>query len=360
MTRLPACLLFVLGIAIGSSLAGQSFTNPSANSRYAPAPAAAGTAAQAASGTTSQPPPRTAGPLAAIPRAQQPQAHGQPVATGGAANLVGPPVQPVAPQEPAWVAQLTPEQQEWVHRVLGYWEQRSNKIKMFECKFDRFEYEPVYGPKQHAWTISQGEIKYAQPDKGLYRVEKLFSYAGPPKNPGEQAEYVEQDATFGEHWVCDGQQVFQFDARNKRMIVRPLPPEMRGKAIADGPLPFLFGARAETIQARYWVRNLPQTGNGKYWLEAVPKSRQDAQNFKMVHIVLDEKDYLPEMIQVFAPNYDPDRTPARTTYIFKDRQENDASLLKRIGAGLDPLKIFHQEFHAPKLPTGWQRVVQND
>ena len=65
------------------------------------------------------------------------------------------------------------------------------------------------------------------------------------------------------------------------MTVTRLPPELQGKAIVDGPLPFLFGAKAETIKARYWIRVLPETGNGKFWLEAVPKSRQDVQNFKI-------------------------------------------------------------------------------
>lgn len=368
MTRACRCCFPLLSLAVAFSAAfpaaapGQTYTNPSANSRYAPANAPGGQAGQQ--------PGRAFGPLAATPQARAGdgvrQADNQPLRppVGPAPGFAGPPLASAAPQEPAWLAEMGPEQHEWVARVLHYWEQRSNKVKMFEGKFDRFEYQPALmnnpADAQYARTISQGVIKYAQPDKGLYRVEKLFSFGGPPKAAGEKPQYIEQDATFGEHWVCDGQQVFQFDARNKRMYVRQLPPEMRGKAIADGPLPFMFGARAETIQARYWVRDLPQSGNGKYWLEAVPKSRQDAQNFKMVHIILDESDYLPEMIQVFEPNYDPVTNAARITYIFKDRQAKDANALQALGAGLNALNLFHREFYAPKLPPGWQRVEQND
>jgi TIGR03009 family protein len=264
------------------------------------------------------------------------------------------------PVEPAWVSHMSPGEKEWVDKVLAYWELKSDKIKTFECKFQRWDYDPIFGPKDKAKTFAEGSIKYAAPDKGLFRVEKLSSFVAATK-PGEKENYIEQDATFGEHWVCDGIKVFEFDARNRKLIERTLPPEMRGRAIADGPLPFLFGAKAETIKARYWVRSLPETGNGKYWLEAVPKSRQDAQNFKLVHIVLDETDYLPERLVVFAPNYDPQRNPARQSYVFTDRKTTDANAFAAaIAKGLNPLGLFQNNFFEPKLPAGWQKIVQND
>ena len=70
---------------------------------------------------------------------------------------------------------------------------------------------------------------------------------------------------------------------------------MQGKAIVDGPLPFLFGAKADKIKARYWLRVItPSDAKGEYWLEAWPKSRYDSANFQRVEIILDEKDYLPK------------------------------------------------------------------
>jgi hypothetical protein len=47
----------------------------------------------------------------------------------------------------------------------------------------------------------------------------------------------------------------------------------------------LFGAKAEKIKERYWVRAVhpPQGKEGQeYWIQAYPKRRQDAANFKMV------------------------------------------------------------------------------
>jgi hypothetical protein len=106
---------------------------------------------------------------------------------------------------------------------------------------------------------------------------------------------------------------------------------------------------------------LPETGNGKFWLEAVPKSRADAQNFKMIHIVLDEKTFLPEMLQLFAPNFDPKTNPSRTTHVFKDVKTGDDKFW-----ALNPLALagginawIKGRFYEPKLPSGWTRVVEN-
>jgi hypothetical protein len=85
----------------------------------------------------------------------------------------------------------------------------------------------------------------------------------------------------------------------------------------------------------------------------VPKSRQDAQNFKMIQIVLDEKTFLPEALLLFAPNYT-EKMPVKSTLQFEDVQAKDSAGLK----ALDPLGIFHKEFYAPTLPKGWKRVVE--
>ena len=72
----------------------------------------------------------------------------------------------------------------------------------------------------------------------------------------------------------------------KQLIERKLPPEMQGKAIADGPLPFVFGAKADQLKRRYWMRDItPEEDIGKrIWLEAVPKLQQDAANFQKATI----------------------------------------------------------------------------
>jgi len=302
----------------------------------------------------------------AQPRAVQPSAAQS--AAGGVAPGPAPQsaVAPAVPQAPPWAAQMSIEESKWIDSVLRYWESRSDKVNLFECRFQRWDYDGGFvdaDQKRHPRTYAEGTIKYQQPDKGLYHIEKLVSVM-PPDMPGGKPQEVVQNPDVGEHWICDGEKVYSFEANKKQVTVTPLPPEMRGKAIADGPLPFMFGAKAETIKARYWIHEVParpaEKKKGKYWLEAVPKSRQDAQNFKQVRIVLDELDYLPESLEIFAPNYDPPRNDARQTYVFSQRlAKDDATIKDMIRQGLDPLGLFRRDFFDPRIPIGWKKVVQD-
>ncbi|HEY2415821.1 MAG TPA: TIGR03009 domain-containing protein [Pirellulaceae bacterium] len=288
-----------------------------------------------------------AGP-APVPRVAGPQVAGPQA-----------PIAPI-PLQPEWVAKMTPAEQKWVDDVLQYWETSSEKIKLFECKFERWDYDGGFlGPdgKWQTRTYATGIIKYGQPDKGLYKVEKLI--LNQPGAPGQKPQQIEQNPELGEHWICNGKEIWSFEANKKQVTITPLPPQMQGKAIADGPLPFMFGAKAETIKARYWVRNIEGGPQGKYWLEAVPKSREDAQNFKQVRITLDQGDFLPDSLEIFGPNYNPPQNDARQTYRFAERSKTDAAnIAAQIAKGLDPLGIFNRDFFNPRIPLGWQKVAQ--
>jgi TIGR03009 family protein len=324
MTRLAFGLPFVLSLVAAAPLTAQVGQQP--GRVYGP----------------------SAGPQQPVRQVGADQPIRQPAGTPPAQAV---PLAPAAPQPPGWIP-LDVEHEKWVNQILQYWENRSNKIKALSCQFTRWDYDPVFGPKDPnvAKTIASGEIKYAQPDKGLFKVTRLSLYTGKGEPP-----YAAQDPNFAEHWVCDGRKVIQFDAVQKQVREQELPPELQGKAIADGPLPFLFGARAETIRARYWVRGLPQSGNGKYWLEAVPKSIHDARNFKAVTIVLDEKSFLPELMEVLDPNYDSEKNPSRETYQFTSHDVTDSALSAT--EILKKLNIFKAAFYAPATPAGWTRVV---
>jgi len=352
MTRFSlarCCCLLVIFPAVVVAQTGPPQGGPS---RYAPQAGAvrnAGPAQQSA-----QYPARQASDV---------QPGGQPIVQPGGVNpgpAAQPPIAPATPQAPEWAAQMTPQEIKWIDDVLNFWESHSAKIKLFECKFQRWDYDGGFvGPHQqrHPRTYSEGIVKYAQPDKGLYKVEKLVLIS--PGNAGGPPQQVVQNPELGEHWICDGEKIFSFEATKKQVTETKLPPEMKGKAIADGPLPFMFGAQAATIKARYWIHGLAGGPEGKYWLEAVPKSRQDAQNFKQVRIVLDKQDFLPESLEVFAPNYDPPRNDARQTYVFSNREATDAAnIANLIGQGLNPLGLFQRNFFEPKIPFGWKKVVQ--
>ena len=392
MTRsnLPRTLIglaFVMGIAFPGLALGQSGYSTKTAAKGAPA---AGAKSQPAGNSASGNKGAVYGPAA--PRSEQPRAPqggGQspvrrtageePVRepefgganSGGATapRLGGPkagPARPVpaglplevnvGPRQPRWYP-LADNVQKWVDEVLFAWEKTSEEIVTFKCNFNRWEHDPAFGPAdpKTPYTYGEGIIQYAKPDKGMFKVESLLKYSA-PKVAGGKPVWLTQ---IGEQWVCDGRSIFEFDTRKKIVVQRILPTEMQGKAIADGPLPFLFGAKVSTLKARYWIQPLdpPKDRKGEYWLEAVPRFSADAANFQRVSIILDEKDFLPKALDVYAPNYNSKTNRAHTAYAFEQRE----TTAKADNALLDPekLKFWKKQFYEPKVPSGWKKVVED-
>ncbi len=249
---------------------------------------------------------------------------------------------------------LSAKHNSYIDQLLKYWEGSSAQVKRYQCQFTRWEYDGIFGPRANAKgvlpakTIATGIIRYEAPDKGMYEVEKLYDYA-PPRVAGGEPQYPERKENNKEKWICDGVNVYEMDFNQKKMLVIPLPPESRGKAISDGPLPFLFGVEAEKVKKRYWLRVItPKNAEGEYWLEAWPKRLHDAQSFKKVEVIIDEKDFLPKAIQIFGTQYDPRTNQSRTAFTFEKREKNKIDL-----------NIFKAKFHKPKLEKGWKTEVLN-
>ena len=149
------------------------------------------------------------------------------------------------------------------------------------------------------------------------------------KQAGGTIGYTLQKETDLEKWICDGKTVFEFDHRNNRVIERPIPPELQGQEIVQGPLPFLFGAKAAQIKQRYWVRVDPgkakQGDQSVFWIEAVPKRREDAANYEQIDVVIPDDDkFLPKAIILHH------RGGARTTFEFSNREHDWNDTLEKL------------------------------
>jgi TIGR03009 family protein len=265
-------------------------------------------------------------------------ADAAPVPAGKAATGAAPKgsVKILTPQAPFV---LTESQQKLLDSILANWEQHSSKVNTFKCKFTRWDYDKAYGRKSDGLKAEgAGTIKYKSPDRGDYSVTEL-------------REYVEGKVDFVprtdglDHWVCTGESIFEFVPDKKQLIERKLPPDMRGKAIADGPLPFIFSAKADQLKQRYWMRDItPSKFVGKeIWLEAIPKRQQDAANFQRATIILTDPDFVPYALQIFLPD-----GKNNTAYEFKDPVTND------------PLSFVKLDFTRPMTPIGWKKIVEDD
>jgi TIGR03009 family protein len=213
------------------------------------------------------------------------------------------------------------------------WEQESAKVKTFECKFTRFEYD-TFDPTgrrkaDQPKVVDQGEIKYSAPDKAMFQI------------PGDRGEY----------WVCDGRAIYEQDALKRQMIVHRLPPELQGKAIADGPVPFLFGAKAAKLVERYYMQIITpeEKKQEQVWLEAWPRRMADAQNFKFAELILArDKNLTPVAVRIHHPN---------GNHYVRYALESIA-INKSPGVLGGVMGGFGDPWWHPKAPRGWQTVEE--
>ncbi|MEC9093106.1 MAG: hypothetical protein VX438_10400 [Planctomycetota bacterium] len=251
----------------------------------------------------------------------------------------------------------------YLNQLLNYWETNSNKIKRYQCKFTNWTYNsmqvPITDPSSnhvYAQTISVGTVKFAAPDKGLFDSSKVWTF--------DKQRYAAKQDPFNESpelrqkWHCDGTAIYEYLYTRKELVETPIPKEMQGERIVDGPLPFLFGAKADELKNRYWIRVITPKDRGEkgeYWLEAYPKFRQDAANFQKVEIILEKKDFLPAVLTLFSPEHDLQRGRiiSKQTIKFDHRKiwENPQA------PGL--AKFFDDLSNRPGTPFGWKRSNTN-
>jgi TIGR03009 family protein len=226
-------------------------------------------------------------------------------------------------QQPARAPfQLTPKEHQDLDRVWIEWQRRSQAIKSFTCSLKRWEWDAVFQKK----TTGVGDLKYSAPDNGLYRVKD--------EKTGEMID----------HWVCDGKSLYEFNSTKKEVIERVLPPNMQGQAIADGPLPFIFGADAAKLKQRYWMRLIapPEKQEDKICIEAFPRTQQDAANFKRAELLLNRADMLPFALQIDLTN-----GKNWTVHQFYSIVTND------------PLRGIKDIFLAPRVFPPWKKILDN-
>ena len=167
---------------------------------------------------------------------------------------------------------LSPEQQAQTDAVLQTWERFSTSIQTFETRFTRIMYIPSFENANQMESKSEiGELRYESPDHGMFAVST------PDGSPTEK-------------WLCNGKMIFEYKFSQKEIDQHNLPPEMQGRGITQGPLPFLFGASADELKRRYYIRQTqPPAGQarpGQVWIEAYPKTVEDAAEFERAEMIM--------------------------------------------------------------------------
>lgn len=259
--------------------------------------------------------PQTAQPQAARPQVGQQQA-GQPAV----AQQQGNPQQAGQAQHPLAGAPflLSNAEQAEMDQLLAAWEQQSSGTKTLEAKFRRWHFDPLAAPPGVHATWAEGTIKYGAPDMGLFYVAALKFFSGIVEG---KPTYKSVDGQFGEHWVCNGKELMEFDRSKKECRIQQLPPEMQGKEILESPLPFVFNLNSARIKERYWVRRIDAPA-GVFVIEAHPKRQSDRAQYRFVRVVINDKTFLPQALILYSPNFDPTTAEAYDHYEFMDVERN--------------------------------------
>ncbi len=263
---------------------------------------------------------------------------------------VGPVVPPTGDPRPAQAApvdapsvhspfRLTPEQESYLDRVLIDWERHMGDTKNFKCEFTRWNYNPDFEHPQYKdmpIAVNRGNLKYASPDKGTFRVNKVQHL---DINTGK---YADAKGEHGEHWVCDGKSIWEYDHKTRRVVERRIPEELQGKALRHTPLPFLFGSEATELKSRYFLRIVTpkEFAEAEIWVDAFPRKRADLANFQRAVLRLNRKNFHPVALRI----YNPGNTYA--SYEFSKIVFNDR------------LATLKEWFQPPRVPFGWRRVLE--
>jgi TIGR03009 family protein len=234
-------------------------------------------------------------------------------------------------------------------QLLAKWEAESNDTKLLSCDFTRWHYDNAAAPAGIHATWSQGSIKYASPDKGMFRVDthRVFKGLTADNKPIFDAD----EKNLGEYWVCNGTELLEFDRVKKQCVVQVIPPEMRGKEIFESPLPFVFNLDAKEIQERYWVREVqpPPGKTGVYVIEAHPKRQEDRSQYLFVTIVIGAKTFMPEELIMYAPNFNLQTAPVWDHYSFTSVSRNGL---------ISNIESFTNSFIKARPPADWEIIRQ--
>ena len=182
--------------------------------------------------------------------------------------------------------------------ILNDWEMASAKFKTLQGEHNLIVYINEFAIEQRG----SGRFWYQTPDKGRYEVEPAVVKQGeknPKKKTAEGVEFTIQPHE-AQKWICNGLEVFQINDEKKEFERIVIPPEDRGTNIINGPLPFVFGMKADHARRRYFLK-LIKHENGEIWLQARPRMQRDAALWQAALVVLNDEKFLPKAVKLTDP-----------------------------------------------------------
>ncbi|MEL6106056.1 MAG: TIGR03009 domain-containing protein [Planctomycetota bacterium] len=239
---------------------------------------------------------------------------------------------------------LNAQQQQELDQHLLQWQNRSRGTRTLETRYVRWRFDQKDAPAGIPAHRAEGQLKYATPDKGLFRDDSIVFYVGMEAN---KPQFKADPRKPGDYWVCNGKEIVRYDQAELKCTVMALPPEMQGVQIFNSPLPFVFNLNAAQIKERFWIRTLPAQQPNTYLIEAWPRKQNDRAQYKVVHVSL-SSNYDVLGLVVYAPNYDVRTANNYDLYEF--------TKVKRNGITAGFMNGWLKNFIPQQPPKGWEVV----
>ncbi len=195
-----------------------------------------------------------------------------------------------------------------LEEILQNWEQKSAKVSQTKGEFKRVVYDSTWGVAK----CSVGVYYYDHPDKGRMDFTPDKSVVSDPPRTVQRGEVTFKcEADEARVWICDGEQILDVDPSKKEYNRVQIPPQYRGRNISDGPLPFLFGMKADKMKQRYQLE-LGSLHNPENIIHVIarPLFPAEQQEYRSAEVLLDPVTFLPKAIQLAMPG------ERQTVYIF--------------------------------------------
>lgn len=344
---LSASLLLGAAFVDGTSAFAQGFDN------YA-APQASQRNIKVAQAPRIAAPTQNAKAAAARPAAPTPQTQAQAqdqatVASRG--GYIGNENMKNALAEPPANYNPTAEELAQLDEFLAKWEAHGKNIKRVSCEvhvreFDALLQQNAKRPISHTW----GEFRFVMPNKLSYHIKGEFVYSD--ENPKGEWKAGQNEWQI----VLDGKSFTQYDYKEKKAHVFPIPDEEReiDLSMDNGQFPLFFVAKAETLKSRFYLRIITPASKrqDQVWIEAFPRYTRDAQQFQSIIVGLELKDLQPSFMRKIGTN-----GKSRTDLAFQKVEVNKGLAKVEASIPIGWVKEVHEEAYSL---VGQQTIVTQD
>ena len=234
-----------------------------------------------------------------------------------------------APTKLEPLAVKTEASDEKLDGLLREWEAKMKKIERFMVNCKRVEIEALRGKTQ---TYS-GEARYLKPNFASLDLA----------NTEEKANR--------ELMVSNGEKLYEFKLRDKLVVIHEMP--KNGMAEESTFLSFLFGLKSDEVKKRYDLTlRKANDGEGYIYIDIVPKSNADKQEFSKAELVL-----YSQWISQIEP-----KDPARADWAFLParlffRQPNDNQSTWSFSNYDLKANLTKDSFLPPQWPKDWKTEV---